>query len=184
MLKPLMTRSAAHFRKNWKSYLVQFALLALVFLAIQTWRTRDVPDRPAPDLAISVLQPDGTTISTTLAQWRQAHPGQAVALHFWAEWCPICRAEEGSVTSLAQDWPVLTVAMQSGPAAKVRQVQQQRQLPWQTAVDTQGQLTRAFGFESVPAFVVLDEQGRLRSATVGYTSELGMRLRLWWVRLF
>lgn len=184
MLKPFMTRSAAHFRKNWKSYLVQFALLALVFLAVQTWRTRDVPDRPAPDLAISVLQPDGTTLSTTLAQWQQAHPGQAVALHFWAEWCPICRAEEGSVTSLAQDWPVLTVAMQSGPAAKVRQVQQQRQLPWQTAVDPRGELTRAFGFESVPAFVVLDEEGRLRSATVGYTSELGMRLRLWWVRLF
>jgi hypothetical protein len=52
------------------------------------------------------------------------------------------------------------------PAAKIRQVQQQ-QLPWQTAIDTQGQLTRAFGFQSVPAFVVLDEQGRLRSATAG-----------------
>ncbi len=151
---------------------------------MQTWRTRDVPAGPAPDLAISVLQPDGTTISTTLSQWQQAHPGQPVALHFWAEWCPICRAEESSVTRLAQDWPVLTVAMQSGPAAKVRQVQHQRQLPWHTAIDTQGELTRAFGFQSVPAFVVLDEQGRLRSATAGYTSELGMRLRLWWVRLF
>lgn len=184
MLKPLITRSAAHWRKNWKSYLLQFALLVAVFLAVQAWQTRHVPAGPAPDLAISVLQPDGTTISTTLSQWRQAHLGQAVALHFWAEWCPICRAEESSVTRLAQDWPVLTVAMQSGPAAKVRQVQQQRQLPWQTAIDTQGELTRAFGFQSVPAFVVLDEQGRLRSASVGYTTELGMRLRLWWVRLF
>ncbi|MDP3136830.1 MAG: hypothetical protein Q8N17_10930 [Burkholderiaceae bacterium] len=45
-------------------------------------------------------------------------------------------------------------------------------------------MTRAFDFQSVPAFVVLDEQGRLRSATAGYTTELGMRLRLWWVRLF
>ena len=184
MLKPLMTRSAAHWRKNWKSYLAQFALLAVVLLAVQAWQTRHVPPGPAPDLAINVLQPNGTTISTTLAQWRQGHPGQPVALHFWAEWCPICRAEEGSVTRLAQDWPVLTVAMQSGPADKVRQVQQQRQLPWQTAIDTRGDLTRAFGFQSVPSFVVIDGQGQLRSASAGYTTELGMRLRLLWAKLF
>jgi thiol-disulfide isomerase/thioredoxin len=184
MPNKLIPRFAAHLRTHWKSHLLNLALLVTIVVAVQAWQTRHVPAGPAPDLAISVLQPDGTTRSTTLAQWRQAHPGQPVALHFWAEWCPICRAEESSVTRLAQDWPVLTVAMQSGPAAKVRQVQQQRQLPWQTAIDTRGELTRAFGFQSVPAFVVIDGQGRLRSASAGYTTELGMRLRLWWVRLF
>ena len=39
------------------------------------------------------------------------------------------------------------------------------------------------GFKAVPAFVVVDAQGDLRTATVGYTTELGMRLRLWWARL-
>ncbi|MES2399520.1 MAG: redoxin domain-containing protein [Pseudomonadota bacterium] len=184
MPNTLIPRFAAHLRNNWKSHLAQLALLVAIVVAVQAWQTRHVPAGPAPDLAISVLQPDGTTHSTTLAQWRQAHPGQPVALHFWAEWCPICRAEESSVTRLAQDWPVLTVAMQSGPATKVGQVLQQRQLPWQTAVDAQGELTRAFGFQSVPSFVVIDGQGRLRGASAGYTTELGMRLRLWWVRLF
>lgn len=184
MPNTLLPRFAAHLRKHWKSHLAQLTLLVAIVVAVQAWQTRHVPAGPAPDLAISLLQLDGTTTRTTLAQWRQAHPGQPVALHFWAEWCPICRAEESSVTRLAQDWPVLTVAMQSGPAAKVMQVQQQRQLPWQTAVDTRGELTRAFGFQSVPSFVVIDGQGQLRSASAGYTTELGMRLRLWWVRLF
>ncbi|MES2386026.1 MAG: hypothetical protein V4593_15865 [Pseudomonadota bacterium] len=83
-------------------------LVALV-LAVQAWQTRHVPAGAAPDVTLSVLQPDGQVSSTTLNQWRQAHPGQVVALHFWAEWCPICRAEEHSVTRLSRDWPVLTV---------------------------------------------------------------------------
>jgi thiol:disulfide interchange protein len=120
-MNTLLPRFAAHLRQRWKSYLVQLALLIGIVVAVQAWQTRHVPAGPAPDIAISVLQPDGSTRSTTLAEWRQAHPGQPVALHFWAEWCPICRAEEGSITALAQDWPVLTVAMQSGPADKVRQ---------------------------------------------------------------
>jgi hypothetical protein len=36
----------------------------------------------------------------------------------------------------------------------------------------------------VPAFVVVDAEGRLRMPTVGYTSELGLRLRLWWAGVF
>jgi thiol-disulfide isomerase/thioredoxin len=102
-------------------------------------------------------------------------------VHVWADWCPICRAEEGTITTLQGDWPVLTVAMQSGSAAQVAAVLQQRGLPWSAVVDPQGQLSRALGVGAVPAFGVLDAQGRLRLPTVGYTTSWGMRLRLWWV---
>jgi hypothetical protein len=51
-------------------------------------------------------------------------------------------------------------------------------------VDPRGEMARALGFQSVPAFVVVDGQGQLRGATVGYTTELGMRLRLWWAGWF
>lgn len=153
-----------------------------VFVAVQTWQTRDVPAGQAPDLALTLLNPDGSTSATTLAAWSAAHPGQPVALHVWAEWCPICRAEEGTVSALAQDHPVLTVAMQSGPPAAVARVLRQRQLQWVTAVDARSEAARALGFKAVPAFVVIDAQGQLRGASVGYTTGLGMRARLWWAR--
>ena len=38
---------------------------------------------------------------------------------------------------------------------------------------------RAFGFFAVPVFVVIDAQGQIRHPQIGYTSELGMRARLW-----
>ncbi|QHE85724.1 redoxin domain-containing protein [Hydrogenophaga sp. BPS33] len=173
---------ARSLRQRWKSHLLSLGLLLAVLLGVQAWQTRDVPSGSAPDFTATVVQPDGSFGQTTLSQWRAQHPGQPVALHVWAEWCPICRAEEGSVTRLSRDWPVLTIAMQSGRAEQVAGVLAQRQLPWATAIDPRGATARQLGFKAVPAFVVVDAQGDLRGATVGYTTEIGMRLRLWWAR--
>jgi len=180
---PLAARIAAHWRARWKGHLGTLALMVALVAGVQAWQTRHVPGGDAPDLPLQLLMPDGSTQATTLAQWRARFPGQPVALHVWAEWCPICRAEEHSVTRLTHDWPVLTVAMRSGPPAAVARVMRQRQLAWPTAVDARGELAQALGFAAVPAFVVVDADGRLRAPSVGYTTELGMRARLWWVRL-
>ena len=132
----------------------------------------DVPPRFAQDGAV-----------LSLAQWRAAHPGQPVALHFWAEWCPICKLEEHSISRVSRDWPVLTVAMQSGDVAAVRRTLAQRGLNWPTVIDADGALAARYGFRAVPAFVAIDPAGRISATSVGYTSEIGMRLRLWWARL-
>lgn len=171
-------------QRHWKSHVATLGLVVVVLVGVQLWQTRGVPSGPAPDFALTLVQPDGSQSTTTLAQWRASHPGQPVALHLWAEWCPICRAEEHSVTRLSADWPVLTIAMQSGQAGPVARVLAQRQLPWATAIDPRGELARQLGFKAVPAFVVVDAQGQLRTPNAGYTSEIGMRLRLWWARLF
>ena len=182
-MAPLRDKWRSYWRANWKSHLQTLAFASLILAAVQVWQTRDVPAGPAPNFQLTLLQPDGSTRTTTLDVWRAQHPNQPVALHFWADWCPICRTEEHSITRLSADWPVLTVAMQSGTPDHVQQVLQQRQLPWQTALDTRGGMTQAYGFKGVPAFVVVDAKGQLRTPSMGYTSEIGMRLRLWWVRL-
>ena len=179
----LRQRLNRHWRSRWKDYVWNIVLALIVLLGVQAWQTRHVPNGLAPDLPIQLLRADGGVESTTLQQWRAQHPGEPVALHFWAEWCPICRTEEHSVSRVAEDWPVLTVAMQSGNADAVGKVLMARQLSWAAAIDQSGEITRAHGFQAVPAFVVIDGDGLLRTPTVGYTSELGMRLRLWWARL-
>jgi thiol:disulfide interchange protein len=178
--KPLIERFREHWRTNWKSHLGTLALAAVVLISVQTWQTRDVPAGLAPDFVLTVLQPDGTSRRSTLHEWRALHPGQPVVLHFWADWCPICRTEENSITRLTQDWPVLTVATQSGPADHVLRVPQKRQLSWNAATDERGTVMSTYGFKGVPAFVVIDAKGQLRTPTMGYTTEIGMRLRLWW----
>lgn len=176
-------RVCTHLQLSWRSYLANLLLVLLVFTGVQLWQTRDVPSGLAPDLPVTLLQVDGSQASTTLSAWRARHPGQAVVIHFWADWCPICRTEEHSITRLARDWPVLTVAMQSGDAAKVNATLRKRDLPWPTVIDPRGEITRAHGLQAVPAFLLIDGQGRIRTPAVGYTTEIGMRLRLWWVSL-
>lgn len=162
------------------SYLLTVMLVVAVFAGVNAWRTRDTPAGAAPPVA-GVLA-DGRRLS--LQAWREQHPGRPVALHFWAEWCPVCRAEAHTVTRVMQDHPVLTIAMQSGSPADVARVLKERRLDWPTLVDTDGAIAQRYGLPGVPALVVLDAQGMIRFVEVGYTSEIGMRLRLWWAGHF
>lgn len=185
MVKTFITHAWQGLRNGWKQHLTTLALAWLAVVAVDTWRTRDLPQGPAPDTALlmaSGIHGGSASTVTTLAQWRAQHPGRAVALHFWADWCGVCQLEEPSIAALSTDWPVLGIAMQSGDAARVSRVQQQRAMPWPTAVDPQGALSRTWGVRAVPALVVIDAQGRIRFSTTGYTPGWAMRLRLWWAQ--
>jgi thiol:disulfide interchange protein len=163
-------------RRKWLRRLLELLLFALVFLGVGLWQARDVPAGPAPAFEAPLAQ--GGMVE--LESWRAKHPDRPMAIHFWAEWCPICKLEEGSISSVAGDWPVLTVAVQSGGRDAVVKVLRERELHWPAAIDEQGSIMARYGLKGVPAFIVVDRQGTIRFVEVGYTSEIGMRLRLWW----
>jgi len=165
---------------DWRQHLQTLAWLVVIVVAVQYWQTRDMPSGPAPDVALSLVQADGSTEKTTLHQYLARYPGQAVAVHVWAQWCPICSGEESNVSALQQTAPLLTIAMQSGDAAAVAQTLKQRQLNWPTAVDADGAIAKQLGVSAVPAFWVINKDGKTHAHSVGYTTEWGMRLR-WWL---
>jgi thiol-disulfide isomerase/thioredoxin len=105
-------------------------------------------------------------------------------VYFWADWCGICSAQQASMDGVQADWPVLTVAMQSGDQAAVANYLAAKDLAWATAVDADGSIAARYGLRGVPAFVVLDREGLIRSVAVGYTTAWGIRARLWWAGLF
>lgn len=167
-------------RNRPSRWLVELAIFAAIFFSIQTWQQRDVPYGHPPRTGGYLA--DGQAFC--LNDWREKHPDRAVAVHFWADWCPICSAEEGNVTSVMKDWPVMTIAMQSGPATEVANHLRKKGLNWPALVDTDGKITAGYGLKGVPAFVVIDRNGIIRSVSTGYTSELGMWVRLWWADRF
>ena len=175
---------------NWKSHLITVTMLVAVVWAVQTWQIRHVAGGPLPDAvlatAMTVIRPDGSphqsTVGAELAALQARHPGRNVGLYVWAEWCPICKTIQGTVDGIAQDHPVLTVAMQSGPPEAVGRYLRGRGLAWHTLVDPRAQVSGGLGFGAVPAFAVITPQGQLRWPTVGLSSGWGLRLRLWLAR--
>lgn len=158
-------------RNPWVRRVAFALLLAVVFLGVRAWQQRDMVVGRAPAL-------DGVTIDgRTLALGESA---RATLVYFWGTWCPVCRLEEGTIESIAVDHPVLTVAMQSGSNADLLRYQRERGLKVPVLNDSAGEQAANWGVRVTPTFFVVDRDGAIRFRETGYTSETGLRLRLWW----
>jgi peroxiredoxin len=158
-------------KRHWPKWLWNILLIALAIGVVQWWQTRELPAGPAPPLAGRLL--DGRWVD--LREYR----GTPLLVHFWATWCPICRAEQGTISSLAEDVPVLTVATGSGDAAQLSKYLEENRLGFPVLLDESGELARRWKIVGVPASFVIDPRGDIVAAAVGYTTEIGLRLRLW-----
>ena len=151
--------------------LVTGVLLAGLFIALHAYQTRGVARGPAPEFQGRLL--GGEPVSM------QDFRGRPVLLHFWATWCPVCGLQEGSVESIAQDYPVVTIASWSEGEAAVKKYMHDNGLTFPVMLDDSGQLARSFGLKGVPASFILSPSGEIAYVETGYTTEAGLRLRLW-----
>jgi peroxiredoxin len=158
-------------RRSLRNLALELAAVVAVFLGVQWWQARPLASGPAPVLRGKAV----TGGALDLAALR----GRPVLVHFWGTWCPVCRAEQANIQALAADYPVLSVAMQSGSAADVRRFMQRRGVGFPVLNDPRGEIAGDWGVHSVPTSFVLDPGGRIRYHAVGYTTEAGLRARLW-----
>ncbi|HMM54044.1 MAG TPA: redoxin domain-containing protein [Candidatus Desulfobacillus sp.] len=158
------------------SLLWRLGLFLLAFVALQFWQAREMQAGAMPPVEGRLA--DGSPAS--LAGALEGAGGKPLLLYVWSSSCPICRAEEGTIGALAADWPVLTLAMQSGDGAAVKAFMQERQLAYPALVDARGELAWSLGVRATPSWFVVDRTGAIRFSGMGYTSGWGLRARLWW----
>lgn len=157
-----------------RRFLTSWGLPILLVLSIQHVASHGLlTDVVAPELSGPLI--DGPIYPGLSAEEKP------VLVYFWGSWCAICGAMQGSISRVAQDHPVISVALRSGSVSDIRGYMETQGFKVPTIADEAGRLGAAFGVRGVPALFFIDRSGRIRTATMGYTTEPGIRLRLWWL---
>jgi len=156
----------------WLRRSIGTLLVVGMFFGVRAWQQRDMVAGKAPPLEGRTI--DGRSLAL-------GGSSGATLVYFWATWCPVCRLEEGTIESIASDHPVVTVAMQSGTDTDLRRHQKERGLAAAVLNDSTGEQAANWGVRVTPTFFLVDRHGMIRFRETGYTSETGLRIRLWWV---
>jgi peroxiredoxin len=160
-------------QNKWINNSVWLIAMFLIYLAIRPFMQGDVVKDIAPDFTTNNL--NGEVISLSDYQ------GEAVLIHFWATWCPICEFSRDGIEGIAQDYRVISVATQSGSDADLLAYAREHNMnPALIVNDADGRLFQLYGARAVPADFIINAQGEVAFIEVGLSSSWGIRLRLWW----
>jgi len=152
-----------------KSWGITLLLAGVVFSALSAWKSKDMLLGPAPVLAGYGLQGQLITLEPK---------DEPTLVYFWATWCPICGFTVSSIASIAEDYPVITVATTSGNEEEIATYLAQKNIRLPVMIDDSGNLGRHWGVTGVPAIFIVDSKGQITHRSLGYVSELGLRARL------
>ncbi len=153
-------------------------LLVIVMVSISWWQNRgslEAKGQTAPDFILSSLNQNTHQLSQ--------YQGREVLLYFFAPWCSICRLSADNLNDLRaarsdDELVILMVALSYDDVAEVETFVNdlELQVPVLLGNDQQIQDYQVVGF---PTYYVIDEAGKLESRSIGYSTELGLRLRTW-----
>ena len=119
----------------------------------------------APDVTFTTLS--GEKVTT------QDLRGKVVLVKFWATSCVTCIQQMPDTIKTYNDlapkgYEVVAVAMDYDPPAYVKNYTETRKLPFKVAMDSQGDIAKAFGnVQLTPTAFLIDKQGHIIKRYLG-----------------
>jgi thiol-disulfide isomerase/thioredoxin len=165
-------------KKGWSGWLKEIVLLITIVIVVgwgaDLWRSQSMASGQAPELIAESVQGD----NIDLIAMSQEKP---VMIYFWATWCAVCSSVSPSVdfisNSYSNNYQVVTVALSSGEPQRIKQYLNAKDYNLKVINDPKGDISRAWGVSVTPTIFVINK-GEITSVTTGFTSPIGMWLRL------
>jgi thiol-disulfide isomerase/thioredoxin len=146
--------------------------LGLVY-AVNAWHSRDVPRGQLPPLALADL--DGKPFRSASLH------GKPTMLVVWAPWCGVCRLESQNVSWVQRlvgaRAQVLSIAVGYRDGSQVQAFVSAQEVDYPVLLGGRDGAD-ALGVHAFPTTLFLDAHGHIETAAVGYTTTLGLLLRL------
>jgi thiol-disulfide isomerase/thioredoxin len=160
------------FKKKYYRWIVEIILILIVIIGARFWMQRGVVSGDAPN--IKALKLDGKLFDLYQSKRRP------ILVHFWATWCPVCKLEQANIENIAKHYSHITIAMQSGNDEELKRFMVKEKLSFDVINDESGLLSQKYHIKGVPVSFIINKENKIEFIEVGYTTELGLRLRLWW----
>jgi thiol-disulfide isomerase/thioredoxin len=159
---------------NLKSIFKDIAIFAIVIIvasnAISYFR--------APNLeSVSLDNISGKLLNDTI----YINSKKSTIVYFWATWCPICKLESSNVESISNKYNVISIAVNSKSNKNIIEYMKKNNLHFNTINDENGALSKKFKIKAFPTILIYDKNKNLIFTEVGYTSYIGLLLRMIWI---
>ena len=161
-------------RKGWLGWLKE-AVIFITIIVVMGWgadlyRSQSIVSGQAPELIEASILGDNIDLVTMSQE-------KPVLVYFWATWCAICSSVSPSVDFMSDSYQVVTVALTSGEPKRIKQYMNAKEYNFSVVNDPKGEISRAWGVSVTPTIFVINK-GEITSVTTGFTSPMGMWLRL------
>jgi peroxiredoxin len=161
--------------RYWQALAFDVAVIMVAFWLIHAWNTRNLPNNePAP--ALQLAQLDAGPIARGLPSGR---PG---VVYFFAPWCFYCRNSIDNLDELVRSGDIAwarAVALDYDSLDEVRDFVDESGLQ-QPVLLGDRQTALNWSIRAFPTYFVIDAQGRISSRSVGYSTKLGLWMRVQW----
>ena len=152
--------------------LSQSLLLFSVYMGIQLWQSIGDIKGHAPIIF-------DQTIAGNELDLRH-FKSRPVVVYFWAEWCPICRFQTSAINDITKDYPVISIATFSENKQAVVKYIKDEKIDFSVVFDDNNEWAKLYNVTAIPTIFIVDGKGNIRFVERGFTSNIGLRLRLWW----
>lgn len=171
----LEQQPVSFWKKGWVQNTLWILGAIVLYLAARPFMQGDVVHGQVPNIQTTSITGKPVNI--------QDYRGKPVLIQFWATWCPICAYEREGIERVAKKYNVINIATQSGSNAELLAFAKQNGMnPNLIVNDKDGKLMKAFGARAVPASFVVDKNGQIRFVEVGFSTSMGLKARLWYLK--
>ncbi len=164
-------------RKKFLHYLKEtllFITVITIFANGLSWyKSQDLNKETLPNLSTKLINNKLYSTDTT----------KPLLVHLWATWCPTCSLEAANIQRISQTYQVITIAVKSGTDLDIKKYLDKGGFDFNVINDKHSEFAKKFKISAYPTTFIYDKNGDLLFSEVGYTSTLGLYLRMWWAGL-